>query len=108
MPLQRAGRTLFCKVETGPRGRHDRLGKRILVSIAGSGNGIADCGVTIDLDERWAHGRFKTRVVSETQAAGSCVIQMFVEQKLITQERETSDSDYRRRECMSRLHDEIL
>jgi len=90
-----------------PRDRA-RVVKRILVRVARAGDGIADGGVAAHLDKRRTDGRFERRCVSKSQARWRRVIQVFIEQKFIAQERESYLSHKCRRKGVRRLGHKIL
>src|ERR1700760_2702612 len=81
---------------------------RILVGVAWTSNRIADGGISAHLNKWRADSGFESWRVRKSQAGGIGVVQMFVEQKFISQIGEAENPEYCGREGVRFLRHEIL
>src|SRR5262249_32655702 len=73
-----------------------------------AGDGIADGGVSVDLDERRASGDIQAGTVAEAQVGGTCVVGTLTVEELVAEIGEARDADEGGTESVGFLRDEIL
>src|SRR4051794_21015996 len=85
-----------------------RLIKHVFIAVPRTRDGVAYSRVSIYLNEWRASGDIEARRVREAKARWRCVVQMFIEQELVSQVGETEHTNHRVREHVSVLRNKVL
>src|SRR5882762_3843342 len=80
----------------------------VLIGIPWSRDRVADRGVPAHLDERRPGSGPKRGLILKAQAGRRFVVDVLIEQKLVSQVGKTRNADHRRRKDMGLLDDKIL